>query len=262
VKLVQLSYKEVGDHTLPLMVFIHGGGVGGWMWDKQVVYFSRNFHCIVPELLGHGNNNDGLDFSIELAAKKVNKLIEEKGEGKEIHVIGFSLGAQVLIAMLSMKPNLIDYAVINSALVKPVPFAKTLVQSMMLFFPLVKNKSFSRFQAKSMYITNDYFNRYYTESCQINKETFYQVMTENMSFAIPRGFKNVRAKLLVTVGENERKIMKDSAKEIATCHSNCTGVIIPGVGHGFSLANPKEFNKMVEMWVKQEFISNRFKQVE
>ncbi|TKI86419.1 alpha/beta hydrolase, partial [Bacillus wiedmannii] len=34
-----LQYKEFGDSSSPLMVFIHGGGVSGWMWDKQIKHF-------------------------------------------------------------------------------------------------------------------------------------------------------------------------------------------------------------------------------
>lgn len=40
-----LQYKEFGDSSSPLMVFIHGGGVSGWMWDKQIKHFT-NFHCL------------------------------------------------------------------------------------------------------------------------------------------------------------------------------------------------------------------------
>lgn len=36
-----LQYKEFGDSSSPLMVFIHGGGVSGWMWDKQIKHFTN-----------------------------------------------------------------------------------------------------------------------------------------------------------------------------------------------------------------------------
>lgn len=32
--------KEAGDQTGPLLVFIHGGGVSGWMWNQQLDYFN------------------------------------------------------------------------------------------------------------------------------------------------------------------------------------------------------------------------------
>ncbi len=246
-----LQYKEFGDSSSPLMVFIHGGGVSGWMWDKQIKHFT-NFHCLVPDLPEQGENSSKDHFSIHFSAEKIIELVEEKGQGKTVIVIGFSLGAQVLIAMLSMKPNLIQYAMINSALVKLIPFAKTLIRSLGLTYPLIKSKTFSKIQAKSMYIDETQFDNYYHESCQISKNTFVRILEENVSFTILKGFENASSNILVTVGENEKRIMKDSMAEILESNPNCTGIIIPKIGHGIPLANPKLFNTLIENWLKHD----------
>jgi pimeloyl-ACP methyl ester carboxylesterase len=34
-----LHYEEYGDKNSTLMLFLHGGGVSGWMWDKQIQLF-------------------------------------------------------------------------------------------------------------------------------------------------------------------------------------------------------------------------------
>ncbi|RKF48181.1 hypothetical protein BCY92_11530 [Bacillus wiedmannii] len=52
--------------------------------------------------------------------------IEEKREGKFVVTKNFSLGSQVTLSMLSKKQDLIDFAMINSALVKPIPFVNIL----------------------------------------------------------------------------------------------------------------------------------------
>lgn len=52
--------------------------------------------------------------------------IEEKREGKFIVTKNFSLGSQVTLSMLSKKQDLIDFAMINSSLVKPIPFLNIL----------------------------------------------------------------------------------------------------------------------------------------
>lgn len=250
-----LHYKEYGDGNSTLMVFIHGGGVSGWMWDKQIEYFCPNFHCLVPDMPEHGRSKNGVQFTINDAADQINELIKEKSKGKRVIAIGFSLGAQVLIAMLSKIPNLIDFAMINSALVKRVPFAKTLTKSLMFAFPLVKYKAFSKIQAKSMYIDGAYQDIYYQESCQINKDSFVRVMNENMSFSIANSFKNSTSKVLVTVGDKERKIMKDSMTEIVESNPNCKGFIIPRIGHGFSLATPELFNATLDEWLENDVIT-------
>ncbi|MFJ6211709.1 alpha/beta fold hydrolase [Lysinibacillus sp. NPDC092081] len=95
-----MHYKEYGDLHKPLILLIHGGGVGGWMWDKQVLYFS-DYHCVVPELIDNEANNTS-DFSIEDSAKKLLSIIEEKAKNKRVIVVGFSLGAQIATQMVSL----------------------------------------------------------------------------------------------------------------------------------------------------------------
>ena len=133
-----IQFKEYGNKHAPLMVFLHGGGVSGWMWDTQIGYFTH-YHCLVPDLPSHGLSKKAGHFSIKSSALQIVDLIEDKALGKEVIVIGFSLGAQVLVQILSMKPTLIDYAIINSALVSPNPYVKRLLKpSIILSAPLIK----------------------------------------------------------------------------------------------------------------------------
>lgn len=93
-----LHITESGVHHPQLVVFIHGGGVSGWMWGQQVSYF-QHFHCLVPDLAGHGFNHEYASFSIRQSAEHMVDVIETKGKGKQVIVAGFSIGAQILIEM-------------------------------------------------------------------------------------------------------------------------------------------------------------------
>ena len=256
MKFLALQYHEYGNKSAALMLFVHGGGVSDWMWNKQIQYFTH-YHCIVPILPGHGLNNKEWNFSIKGSAEELIKLIEEKARGKKVILIGFSLGSQVIIKILSMKPALIDYAIINSASVRPIPYAKKLIKpTITLTFPFIKNRWFSKLQAKTLYVGEDYFERYYQESCQLKPDTLVRVLEENMSFKIPKEFSEATGKILVTVGEQEKTIMKNSAKDIIRANSKCIGVIIPEIGHGVSLAMPDFFNHMVETWLLEGNLPN------
>lgn len=244
-----IYFQEYGDKSGPLMLFLHGGGVSGWMWDKQVKYFT-DFHCVVPDLLKQDKKMGFEEFSIGNSAEQLLMLIEKKAKGKKVIIIGFSLGAQVAIQMVSKKPHLIDYAIINSALVRPIPFSSYFISSSVkLTFPLIKNKLFSKVQAKTLYIGKDYFEKYYEESSNMRRDTLISVLKENMAFELPGNFSQAKGKILVTVGDKERAIMKKSAADIVKKNPNCKGVILPGIGHGVSLAEPQFFNQMVEKWI-------------
>ena len=219
------------------------------MWDKQVQHLI-NYHCVTVDLPEQGQNAQKGKFSIEHSAYKINELIDELSNGKVVTVIGFSLGAQVLVQMLSYRSNLIDYAILNSALVKPSKLGEKVISPLIwLTFPLIKNRTFSKFQAKTLFIGEEYFERYYNESCHMKRNTLVRILKENMSFQIPTKFKETKGKILVTVGEKERAIMKKSAFEIVNCNENCTGVIISGIGHGVPLSKPDLFNQIIEKWI-------------
>lgn len=234
------------------MLFLHGGGVSGWAWDKQVQYFT-GCHCIVPDLPEHGTVIQHQKFTIQESAEEVTRLIEEKGNGKKVIVVGFSLGSQILIHLLSKKASVVDFAFINSALVIPVPHARIFIGPVLqLAYPLIKKRWFSRLQAKELNLSNDDFEKYYEESSQMKLDTLLRILTENMGFEIPDGFNKANAKILVTVGEKEKTIMQKSANIIVHANTNCKGVIIPGVGHGFPSALPDFFNQLIEKWINEE----------
>ncbi|UXJ67282.1 alpha/beta fold hydrolase [Lysinibacillus fusiformis] len=240
-----MQYKEYGHFDGPVMMFLHGGGVGGWMWEQQIQHFS-NYHCIVPELVSDHS------FSIEQCAQHLIQLLEEKANGKLIIVIGFSLGAQIAIQMLSIKPNLIHFSIINSALVIPSPTTAWMIRPFLrLSFPLIKNKTFAKLQAKTLYIDNRYFDRYYHDSSKMTYDALIQVLQENMTFSIPRNFHNAQGHILITVGNQEKKIMKKSAQVLVQSHPNAKGILLNNIGHGVSLAQPAFFNRFVENWIKE-----------
>lgn len=171
----RMRYKESGDIEGTLLIFLRGGGVSSWMWEHQLHYFT-DYHCIAPDLPGHGQSI-AADFSIWNTAKEVIQLIEEKGADKKVILIGFSLGSQVVIQILSMRPKLADAAMINSALVRPMPLLRLLIKpTIRLTYPLIKNKWFSKQQAKTLYIEEDKFNTYYQESIRMEADTLMRVM--------------------------------------------------------------------------------------
>lgn len=48
--------------------------------------------------------------------------------------------------------------------------------------------------------------------------------------------------------------MKVSMNEILASNTNCTGIIIPEIGHGISLANPILFNTLIENWLEHDIL--------
>lgn len=246
-----LYYKESGNPSGRLIIFLHGGGVSSWMWDEQIKYF-KNDRCISIDLPGHGKSHHIGEFSISQTAKAVLHIIQSLQTDREIIIIGFSLGAQVTLKLLSDSPNKINYAIINSALVQPQRLTKMFIKPLAyLTYPFMKSERFASLQARSLHIPNRYIKKYYLESSNMSLQTLNQVLLENLSFSIPKRLKHSTAKILVTVGAKERGIMKQSAKDILRETKKSSGVIVSNIAHGLPYIHPKLFNQLVSHWIDE-----------
>src|SRR5699024_4600051 len=105
--------------------------------------------------------------------------------------------------------------------------------------------------AKTLYIKKEHFDRYYNENSQMKLDTLIRILEENMSFEIPKNFNKAESKILVTVGEKEKSMIKKSAIGLVSDNPNCTGILIPKVGHGISLMDPDFFNQLLEKWIQK-----------
>ena len=53
---MSLYVQETGTPGAPTVVFLHGVGTSGWMWEKQIAALT-DFHCLnvdLPPTAGYG----------------------------------------------------------------------------------------------------------------------------------------------------------------------------------------------------------------
>ncbi len=48
---------ESGTNTNPTIIFLHGDGANGAMWEKLMEQLS-DYHCLAPDFPGFGRSND------------------------------------------------------------------------------------------------------------------------------------------------------------------------------------------------------------
>ncbi|WP_424357349.1 alpha/beta fold hydrolase [Methanocella sp. MCL-LM] len=249
-----LYMTEAGPADAPSVLFLHGGGMSGWMWDN-ILRLMQDYHCIVPDLPDHGGSRGESPFAHEKAAALIAETIKARAHGGKAHVVGVSLGAQVLLELLAAFPEVVDHAVVNSPELRPVPGSGLMLHPLLfdptvkLTIPLARNKSFARLQARSYHLPEDMFEAYFEDTRQTRGEVLARILRANMTYKLPAALKEVNVPVLALVGGKEYGMMKASARDVAATLPNGRGYVVPGVGHTFSFEKPELYARLVRDWI-------------
>ncbi|MFD1214103.1 alpha/beta fold hydrolase [Arthrobacter sp. GCM10027362] len=230
-------------------MFLHGGGVAGWMWQRQVEYFGATHQVVVPDLPGHGRSGAAGFTTIAAAADRMAGLIRDLGPARRVGVVGFSLGAQIAVDLASRHQGIVDSAVLVSALVLPLPAARLAGPLLRSAAPLRNRRWFARLQARSMFIPPGMFGDYVRSSGQVSAHSLGNILRENAAYRIPAGWRTSTARTLILAGRQERRVMRRSA---AALHAGLPGSelrVLPGCGHGIPLQEPDAFNAITAEWI-------------
>ncbi len=103
---LKLHYVDWGNADKPLAVLVHGGRDHCRNWDWVAVALRGQFHLVAPDLRGHGDSDwaiggsySMIDYVLDLC-----QLMEALG-GKEVVLIGHSLGGAIVLQRAGVFPN-------------------------------------------------------------------------------------------------------------------------------------------------------------
>ena len=122
-----MKYREYGRENQETMIFLHGGGLSWWNYREEAEKLRNRYHIIIPILDGH-SGSDQQFTSIEENAEHIIGYIDENLRGKVLLMGGLSLGAQVLLEILSRRNEICKYALVESAMVIPSFFTRAMIR--------------------------------------------------------------------------------------------------------------------------------------
>ena len=242
--------KEYGKSNKDIIILLHGGGLSWWNYEEVSEILKSNYHVILPILDGHSGSDR--DFtSIESNANEIIEYIDNNYNGNVKLIGGLSLGAQILLDILSKRDNICEYAIIESALVYPMKMTNKLIESSInMSYGLINKKWFSKLQFKSLKIKKELFDKYYIDSSNITKNNMISFLKANSNYHL-KNIKTNKSKSIVIVGSKERPIMIKSAKRIHDELINSELEILSGYYHGdLSINHPNEYAEKVNKLIK------------
>lgn len=264
--MTELYFQELGSDDRPTIVLLHGGGVAGWMWRPVAAVLMSDFHLLIPDLPEQGRSLGAAPFTHALAANLVSDLIHAHTHGGKASVVGLSEGAQVTVELLARHPEVIDHAVVSSAILRPLPggwmYTRGMFRWMYRWFmaPLKNNDGWIRLNMKySAGIGEEYFTDFKRSFQEMTESGFVNLMYEAMHYRMPAGLEKANLPVLVATGALEYRQMHDSARDLLAVLPRARGVTVSfGKGstlakeHNWALTDPGLFAAAVKAWVRDE----------
>jgi pimeloyl-ACP methyl ester carboxylesterase len=249
-----LYVDEAGPRDAPAIVFLHGGGVGGWMWQPQVEAFRGDYHCLVPDLPEHRHSVAEGPLTMENSAVRIAELIRARAPGGRAHVVGLSLGGQIVVQLLAAAPEVVDHAVISGALVRPYSGLQVslITATLKLYWPLRKVGFLVRGNMKAAAIPERFFAEAQADLDWATPAILGRIFAAGLRFTIPAGLNRVAAPTLVAVGQREQAASITSARDLVAAIPSARGCVAPNAGHTWNLQAPDLFNRAVRAWIEDQ----------
>src|SRR5262245_11995099 len=115
----RLVCGEAGLPSRPCILFVHGGGTSNWIWRPQVEALASEFLCLTPDLPEHGGSRGLGPFTVADSVARLADLIRARASGARAHLVGLSLGGQLVLQMVHVAPDVVGRAVVSGASVRP-----------------------------------------------------------------------------------------------------------------------------------------------
>ena len=237
-----MRYVEYGNQNPETVILLHGGGLSWWNYRDAAHLLSDSLHVVLPILDGH-TDSDAPFTSIEDNAARIIAHIDEHFGGKVLALGGLSLGGQIAVEMLTQRPDICRFALLESTLVKPSKLTHALIKPTFgMSYSLIKQKWFAKLQAAYLGIPKKLFNDYFRDTCKISKEDMIAFLESNSAYSIKPALRDTQTKVHIVFGSKEQSSIRTSGKLLNRMIPDSTLEVLPGYHHGdLSLNHPEQY---------------------
>jgi pimeloyl-ACP methyl ester carboxylesterase len=243
--------SEHGSRGAESIIFLHGTAVGGWMWHSYLSELS-DYHCLLPDLPGHGKSNDLEWNSLEDTAQQVIQVIRERAHRKRAHLVGSSLGGSVAFQVLCMSPEVVDYTLISGTSLLPMPGGALFKGMLHVMAPLIKTDFFINAALKALNFSTEDTGQFKEALQAVSGKTFVNAWSTSLDLRFSPALEKVKTPILLMAGEKEQAFIHRSNAMLAERLPDARARIAPGMGHGWMGESPELFKRVLKAWLKDK----------
>ena len=244
-----ISYFVSGNKQNETILLLHPAFSDHTCFDKQIDFFSKNYHVIAVDLLGHGLSKTGKSKDkIDKSAEHIFQILQQENIEKT-HITGVSMGSLIAQYFALQYPN------------------KTLSLAVLGGYNINHaNGEISKSQSKEMFkwvfkiiFSMDSFRRYTGSVSALNEEEqmrFYESAKgfTRKSLVVMSGMDKIVAEreniertypLLILIGDKDIDLAKKAAIQWHEEDTASRFQTIENSGHCANMDNSEEFNRML-----------------
>jgi pimeloyl-ACP methyl ester carboxylesterase len=245
-----LAVHESGSRGQPTIAFLHGVGNTGEMWDKLAAALPQ-YHCLAPDLPGHGGSRDLRWQSRHDTARRAAALIEERATRGRAHVVGLSLGGSIALELLATRPELMDRVIVDGCGALPSVFTGPLKLG------VAEISLFLRFGVVAKVIGRAFgiapgpgLDEFVAQIQAADPRSFRRAFADANDTRLTAALLAAPCPTLLVAGERELRHVRQSNRVLAERMPTAEARLVPGVGHGWgSIQLPDVHRRMVEAWL-------------
>lgn len=236
-----MIYEEYGKNNNQIIVMLHGANFVHTFGRQYTL--SKKYRLIVPHLMGFGNDANRV-FDTDTAANELAAFIA--GFDTKVTLIGFSLGAQLGLKLISDHPTLFNAAILGSPwLLKEPSLVSEVVDANLKQLSSLKNKWKCGFVGMMCGLPPKQVMEFVRHMQNVSVETIRNSADNGITLDSIVGFEQVPFPVVALAGSLEEDVVKDSVKALAERNPNCRYEIWDNAAHNIPPVFSKRFNKLI-----------------
>ena len=237
-----MRIEEYGKENDKIIVMLHGAYFVH-SFGRQYVLANR-YHIIVPHIMGFGSEADRT-FDAEACTKELAVFIRTLG--KKVTLVGFSLGAQLALKLVSEYEDLFNAAIVVSPwLMKEEVYMEKILEQNLKQLASLKKRWLCHLIGTMNGLPPAQRKEFVAQMQHVKEETVRNVVFNGITLENLSGFAGISVPVIALAGAKEDDAVKDSVKELSRMNSSCRYEIWDKAGHNIPPLSAKRFNYLID----------------